>query len=228
VPDPAPGNPPGRSDREVEAMTSTVDAPFPTASRARTSSPLAEQVGDAIRRHLAGDETAVADLTRQVRPWLHHVVRAYRLPGSTVEDVVQTTLMALLVHIHELRDPTAGLSWLSVVARREALREIRSERRYVLVDAPETLQPDPTTGDTEDSAIASLTRAVVRRNVGKLPVRHRQLLERIAQQDRPDYAAISEALHMPLGSIGPTRKRVLEKMRRLLAADPEWDAEVPA
>jgi DNA-directed RNA polymerase specialized sigma24 family protein len=35
----------------------------------------------------------------------------------------------------------------------------------------------------------------------------------------PPYAEVAEALDMPIGSIGPTRARCLERLRRLLAAD---------
>ena len=73
-----------------------------------------------------------------------------------------------------------------------------------------------------------MSHAVVRRTVRALPPRHRQLLERITQDDRPNYASISTAMQMPIGSIGPTRRRSLERMRRLLADDPGWEWDMPA
>ena len=33
-------------------------------------------------------------------------------------------------------------------------------------------------------------------------------------EDRPCYAAISEAVHRPIGSLGPTRRRILTKLRQ--------------
>jgi RNA polymerase sigma factor (sigma-70 family) len=213
-------------------MQTVEHAPAPTpqspTTPRRSPSPLAAQVADCIRRHRDGDRAALTDLTRLVVPWLHHVARAHRLPSHAAEDVVQATLMAMVVHIHELRDPRSGLSWLSVVASREAVRTARTEQRYVLVDEPD-LQPTATSADDpEGLAIAELSRAVVRRNVRRLPTRHRVLLERLAEQDRPDYASISTALQMPIGSIGPTRRRGLDRMRALLAADPGWDADMSA
>ncbi len=86
-----------------------------------TTPTLADQVAMCIRRHLDGDPEAMTDLTRQVRPWLFHIARSYRLPHELADDVVQSTMLAALLHIHRLRDPGSGLSWLSVVARREAL-----------------------------------------------------------------------------------------------------------
>src|SRR5690242_18158611 len=96
--------------------------------------PLKDAVASCLHRHRNGDPEAMADLTRRVTPWLYHVIRCYRLPRESADDVVQSTLLAALLHVHELRDPVAGLSWLSVVARREALRVVRAEQRYVTVD----------------------------------------------------------------------------------------------
>jgi DNA-directed RNA polymerase specialized sigma24 family protein len=51
--------------------------------------------------------------------------------------------------------------------------------------------------------------------VEKLPVRS-QLLLRLLSADSPlSYRDISEALSMPIGSIGPTRARALEQLRKL-------------
>jgi DNA-directed RNA polymerase specialized sigma24 family protein len=51
--------------------------------------------------------------------------------------------------------------------------------------------------------------------VERLPVRS-QLLLRLLSGDSPlSYRDVSEALSMPIGSIGPTRARALEQLRRL-------------
>jgi RNA polymerase sigma factor (sigma-70 family) len=213
----------------MPTITQTSETQPGPSRTTRAASPLAQHVAACIRRHLAGDRDAMADLTREVMPWLHHVVRAYRLPRQTADDVVQSTLLAALLHIHELRDPAAGLSWLSVVARREALRMIRAEGRYVPVDEPEFLYLAPAAAEgPEETVLAGVSRDVVRRIVAELPPRQRVLLERTVFADKPDYATISADLQMPQGSIGPTRRRGLERMRRMLVADPEWDTGASA
>jgi DNA-directed RNA polymerase specialized sigma24 family protein len=209
----------------VTTDTSPADLHSEPAPLPGVGATLRAAVADCIRRHLDGDPDAMADLTRQVTPWLHHVLRPYRLARHTADDVVQSTLLLALLHLREVRDPASGLSWLSVVVRREALRVIQVERRYIPVDELPLPHAAPATAEgTEEIVLTRLSHAVVRRTFSKLPLRHRMLLERAVNSDRPGYARISRELQMPLGSIGPTRRRCLERMRRMLADDPEWDA----
>lgn len=60
------------------------------------------------------------------------------------------------------------------------------------------------------------------RLVGTLSERCRYLLRIIAFADRPDYAAIADALGMPVGSIGPTRGRCLATLRTALTREPSY------
>ena len=50
----------------------------------------------------------------------------------------------------------------------------------------------------------------------RLSERCRQLLRIVAFEHRPDYTKIAADLGMPIGSIGPTRGRCLEKLRALI------------
>ena len=53
-------------------------------------------------------------------------------------------------------------------------------------------------------------------SLGKLSERCQKLLRIVAAESRPDYSAIATELGMPVGSIGPTRGRCLDKLRREL------------
>jgi hypothetical protein len=50
-----------------------------------------------------------------------------------------------------------------------------------------------------------------------LPERCQKLLRIVAWEPRPDYSSVAAALQMPVGSIGPTRRRCLDKLRIELA-----------
>jgi DNA-directed RNA polymerase specialized sigma24 family protein len=60
---------------------------------------------------------------------------------------------------------------------------------------------------------AALTAAFAR-----LPARDQMLLRMLALDPPPSYEEIGAALSMPIGSIGPTRGRALERLRRELRA----------
>ncbi|HET8643221.1 MAG TPA: sigma-70 family RNA polymerase sigma factor, partial [Pseudonocardiaceae bacterium] len=151
-----------------------------------------------------------------------HVARGFRLDTGTAEDVVQNTLLALVRHGDSITEPHAALRWLIVTARREAIRAAQSkDRADVAEDAGMSLVA-PEADGPEPRVLAGAARAALWRNISQLPDRCQRMLRVIAFAERPDYAALSEALGMPVGSIGPTRGRCLAKLRSLLAADPEW------
>jgi RNA polymerase sigma factor (sigma-70 family) len=194
------------------------------AAGSDTGTGLAGSVAADLLAHRSGARDAMAALVRKVTPLLWHVARSFRLDASTAEDVVQNTLLALVRHSDEIAEPQAALRWLIVTARREALRAVQVRDRTDLVDDAVRTAPAPESEQPERIALATATQQVLWRNVAKLSERCRQLLRVIAFADRPDYAALSAALGMPVGSIGPTRGRCLAKLRSLLSADPEWGA----
>jgi RNA polymerase sigma factor (sigma-70 family) len=175
-----------------------------------------------LRAHRDGDHGAMARLVRRATPLLWHVARGYRLDTATAEDVVQNALLALVRHGDSITEPHAVLRWLMVTARREAIRAAQAKDRTELVEDPGATMIAPESQNPEPSVLADATQQVLWHNVSQLPVRCQRLLRAIAFAERPDYAALSEALGMPIGSIGPTRGRCLAKLRSLLANDPGW------
>ena len=142
---------------------------------------------------------------------------------------MQSTLLVALLHIHRLRDPACGLSWLTVVARREALRVIRLERRYVSTEDVETLYAaeSPSPGP-EETVLDDADLAVVRRTICEAALPAPGLARTPDPRRSAELRGDLGRTAVPVGSIGPTRRRGLERMRRLLAADPEWDWDVSA
>ena len=71
-----------------------------------------------------------------------------------------------------------------------------------------------------DTALITQERdAVLWRAFGTLPDRCRTLLRVLMASPAPSYQEISDALGLPVGSIGPTRARCLARLRAVLAAD---------
>jgi RNA polymerase sigma factor (sigma-70 family) len=182
----------------------------------------AARVGACLVRARNGETAALSEIVRELNPLLWHVARGEDLTAEESADVVQTTWLELLRRLHEIRSPQALTSWLVTTTRREAWRVRQLSRRQApdgTAQLDSAADPDPGPGER---LLADERDQVLWRHVQRLPERCRKLLRVVAHVARPDYAAVAEALGMPVGSIGPTRGRCLAKLREMLQADPGW------
>ena len=181
------------------------------------------QAASAFERWVEGDAVALDELVRVMTPVLWHVVRAYRLTSELAEDVVQTTWLALVRSRASIQEPAAVGGWLTTTARREAWKVAKATGRGIPVEDDELSRRLP----DEDSAEME----VVRRDgderlwdaVERLSERCQALLRIVAFEHRPDYTTIAANLDMPVGSIGPTRSRCLQKLRTLIEKNGDHD-----
>jgi RNA polymerase sigma factor (sigma-70 family) len=174
------------------------------------------EAASAFQRWSAGDAVALDELVRVMTPVLWHVVRAYRLTTEVAEDVVQTTWLSLVRSRTSIQEPAAVGGWLTTTARREAWKVAKASGRALPVEDDELARRLPDEGSAEAE--------VVRRDgdhrlwdaVERLSERCQALLRIVAFEHRPDYTKIAADLGMPVGSIGPTRGRCLQKLRALV------------
>lgn len=190
--------------------------------------PLTVRAARAFAAYVDGDTSLMSHLVDELTPLLWHVARGQGLPRETAEDVVQQTWLRLVEHAGEIHDPQSVVKWLMTTARREAWRSSRVGRSVDNHPDLEQLDDlsDTPTEPVSDAVIAASEHAVLWQHVAELSERCRHLLRVIAFADRPDYAAIAEALGMPVGSIGPTRGRCLATLRAALLGDPAYETGV--
>ena len=188
---------------------------------------LATRAARAFAAYQQGDRDRMGDLVDLLTPILWHTARAQRLDQASAEDVIQTAWIRLVEHTEAIQHPQAVLAWLITTVRREAWRLQRREGRAIVTDeVPEPTEAPPAAAEL-DPAITAVLREGERtlwRHINTLSERCQALLRIIAFVDRPDYGEVSQALGMPVGSIGPTRGRCLAKLRAALVADPTWSA----
>jgi RNA polymerase sigma factor (sigma-70 family) len=168
-----------------------------------------------LARAAQGDQRAWNELVDEHSRLLWSVARSFRLDAADANDVVQTTWLRLLEHLDRIEDPTRLIGWLVTTARREAMRVLRraGRERPVIED---TVLDRPDDGPPVDSRLLQDERnRALWHAFGRLNERCRQLL-RVAVTHPQAYDEISEALGMPIGSIGPTRRRCLTQLRALL------------
>ena len=188
------------------------------ASGGPTSSALYDAATDAFRRWRADEDAALDELVTMMSPVLWHVVRATGLDREAAEDVVQNTWLTLVRSGDSVRDAQAITRWLCTAARREAWRVRKAATRTRpaeddVIDARLPVQTSPEATVVTDDENARLWRALTR-----LPERCQRLLRIVAWEPRPDYSSVAQSLAMPVGSIGPTRRRCLDKLRTELGS----------
>lgn len=173
-------------------------------------------IAGVVERAARGDQGAWNELVDTFSSTVWAIARGHRLNAADAADVFQTTWMRLVEHLDRIQQPERVGAWLATTARRECLRLIRLAGRQIPGGDEFELLPDPDSFRPPDSALVTAERCqIVNKLVEQLPVRS-QLLLRLLSADTPlSYAEIGEALSMPVGSIGPTRARALEQLRRL-------------
>jgi len=178
-----------------------------------TSSALYDAATDAFRRWRAGDESALDELVRMMSPVLWHVVRATGLDREAAEDVVQNTWLTLVRSGDSVRDAQAITRWLCTAARRESWRVSKAASRTRPVEDEVLDARLPAQTSPESEVVTGDEKAHLWQALARLPERCQKLLRIVAWEPRPDYSSVAEGLDMPIGSIGPTRRRCLDKLR---------------
>jgi RNA polymerase sigma factor (sigma-70 family) len=161
----------------------------------------------------SGDHAAWDSLVRRFDRMLRTIAGSYRLTPTDVDDVVQTTWLSMLEHIHDVREPAAIAGWLATATRRHAMRVLQKRARERLSDDPQ-LGDRAVTDGPEEILLAAERREVLAAALATLPQRHRRLMTVFVTQSTVDYSHVSEQLSMPIGSIGPIRARALARLSR--------------
>ncbi len=176
-----------------------------------------------VERAAEGDPTAWDAIVDEYAGLLWSVVRGFRLNEAQAADAVQTTWLRLVEHVADLREPQHLAGWLKTTASRVCLQVIRQGGREQAVDWEEDRSgscsvwcDDPEQDGPEVSALRQEHLSLVRQVLADLPDRHRRLLELLVASPPVSYRDISVRLGMPIGSIGPTRARLLARLREAL------------
>lgn len=166
----------------------------------------------------AGSQEAWNAIVDRFSSLLWSVARAYRLGTEDAADVVQNTWLRLVDNLDTIQQRAALAGWLATTARNEALSMLRRRARDVPM-RDEDLGPIVTDAEALalDTALLDEERdAQLWTCYASLSARCQRLLRVLMACDRPSYEQVSETLDIPVGSIGPTRSRCLDKLRGIM------------
>ncbi|MDY7106713.1 MAG: sigma-70 family RNA polymerase sigma factor [Actinomycetota bacterium] len=195
-----------------------LDRPQRHGVGSRRHSEAAEQrrrvISAAVVAHRNGDPRALGTLMMLCDPQMRRVARRYVDCDQDAEDAAQTAWLAFADAVHTIDAPAAAGSWLCVTTSRAAIMISRKRSRLRLAGAAPP-EPPPLDGDGIDDDVIVLDerRAAVRDAVGRLQATDRELIELLFDTELT-YEEISARTGRPIGGIGPTRARVIAKLRR--------------
>ncbi len=170
-------------------------------------------VTDLVSRARNGDKQAWDTLVGRYAPLIWSICRRFELRGADAEDVGQSVWLHLVDHLDQVRDPAALPGWLATTARRECTRVVRGRHDAGPVPSAENTS-DEQVATAEEELLAAERHAALRGALMGLPPFCQQLIALLIEDPPVPYAEISARLGIPVGSIGPSRRRCLDKLRR--------------
>jgi RNA polymerase sigma factor (sigma-70 family) len=197
--------------------TQTTDAAGPAGP---AGSPAGTSVSDLVTRARSGDRLAWGALVELYAPLIWSICRAHRLGDADADGVGQSVWRRLVQHIGQVSDPAALAGWLATTTRRECLRVPRiAPGPHLADDAPEAdVTAGEQTGAAEHEVLAAERQAALREAFLALPPCCQRLITLFIQDPLVPDAQISATLGLPIGAIGPARRRCLDKLRHHQAA----------
>ena len=182
-----------------------------------------EQLVQAARE---GNSDAWAAIIQRYAELVRRVARRYRLSNADVEDVSQLVWLQLFDHIDRIREPRALPGWIAKTTANACLSMVKTQAR--------TIPTDPVALNERNAAVTPLGAACepteptaalqrqedwqyLQKGLDELPTEQRDLLALLMADPPLTYEQISQQLGRPIGSIGPTRARTIEKLRNTKA-----------
>ncbi len=173
---------------------------------------------DLVALALERDQPAWNELVARYTRLVWHVIHGFhQLDDERRADVYQTVWLRLAEQLHAIRDPERVGGWLATTARHECIRHVRHQAR----ELPESeLEPDWIDVAPERHLLESERDVLLWRAFARLRPDWQQLLRLLIADPPFSYDEIAEILAIPRGSIGPTRQRCLEALRKHLDVTP--------
>jgi RNA polymerase sigma factor (sigma-70 family) len=167
-----------------------------------------------VRAAQGDDPGAWNELVERLGNLVWSITRSFGIPAHDAVDVCQTTWLQLARRIDRISDPERLGLWLATTTRRECmvyLARVTGPRR---AEPFETLTGRASTAPPiEDTIVEREESRRLWNAVQKLPAGCRGLIRLFLADPEPSYAEVAAALDMPVNSVGPRRRRCLDKLR---------------
>jgi len=170
-----------------------------------------------VKACLRGNEEAWSLLIHKYKALIYSIPIKYGLPPHEASEVFQATCVELLTRLPKLREPRALPKWLIQVAHHQCYRWKRQQQRLVSRDGDVEI-PEPEVPPIAESLVQQTQEEQMLRDaMNWLTPQCRRLVELLFFESpaRP-YAEVAKEMGLAVGSIGFTRQKCVERLRRKL------------
>lgn len=189
----------------------------PVVSKSSKKSPAPRDDARLVKECLTGHEEAWSALVEKYKALIYSIPVKYGLPPHEAAEVFQRTCVELLTRLPELREPKALPKWLMQVAHHQCYRWKREQQRLVSRDADATLPEPATPAMAENLVQQTQEEQMLREAMVRLTPQCRRLVELLFLETPPrPYAEVAAELGLAPGSIGFTRQKCIDRLRRYL------------
>ncbi len=172
-------------------------------------------VGCLVTGAADGDQECWNALVKKFGPMVWAIGRSMLRSNAEAADVSQTVWLSLVEHLDTINQPERVGAWLATTTRRECLRVQQRSRRVVPADDEHRFDDADAQDDGLDvDMLKSERNSALWDAFEQLPESSQRLLTLLMVDPPMSYQDISAALEMPIGSIGPTRGRILAVLQR--------------
>jgi RNA polymerase sigma factor (sigma-70 family) len=173
-------------------------------------------VTDLVARAGNGEKQAWDALVERYSPLIWSICRRYRLGDADACAVGQSTWRQLVGQLDKVQDPGALAGWLAATAWRECgnVRFATGGRQIAREIADAGRPPSYQITMAGQERLMAERHASLREAFSRLSPCCQRLLTLLMHEPPMSDTEISARLGVPAGSIGPTRSRCLEKLRR--------------
>jgi RNA polymerase sigma factor (sigma-70 family) len=170
-----------------------------------------------VKECLAGNEEAWSALIDKYKALIYSIPVKYQMPPQEAADVFQAVCMELLSRLADLREPKALPAWLIRVTHHQCFRWKRQQQRVVSSDSETGILEPEIPAIAESLIRQTQEEQILREAIADLAPQCQKLVAALFFESpaRP-YADIAAELGLAVGSIGFTRQKCIERLRKSL------------
>ena len=183
-----------------------------------------------VRKCKAGDSASWSQLVDRFQALVWSSIYRVGLRSEDAEDTFQKVFVILYRNLDRIDSALALPKWLATTAAREAIRLHKQTRdkSTIAMDAVENLDEMLAAEElsVEEVTVAAAQSHAIRRVMSQLPGKCPELLAMLYSDVESTYEDVKQRLGIPAGSIGPTRSRCIERLRKALISEKFFESEL--